>query len=81
MEKYIVVNILHAVDNLTKKEMLVIVENSRNYDVKMRLNRYFNILLTVKLMKQFLSKNEEQKRLTCEHYFLENKIKTNVIYM
>ena len=81
MEKYIVVNILHAVDNLTKKEMLVIVENSRNYDVKMRLKRYFNILFTVKLMKQFLSKNEEQKRLTCEHFFLENKIKTNVIYM
>ena len=75
MEKYIVVNILHAVDNLTKKEMLVIVENSRNYVVKM------SILFTVKLMKQFLSKNEEQKRLTCEHYFLETKIKTNVIYM
>ena len=53
--------------------MLVIVENSRNYDVKMRFKRYFNILFTVKSIKQFLSKNEEQKILTCEHYFLEKK--------
>ena len=56
MEKYIVVNILHAIDSLTKKEMLIITENSRNYDVKMRLKRYFNILFAVKLIKQFLSK-------------------------
>ena len=53
MKLKMVVNILQAVDNLTKKEMLVIVENSRKY-VEMRLKRFFSILFTVKLMKQFL---------------------------
>ena len=44
MEKYIVVNILHD----TKKNMIIISENSRIYDVKMRLKRYFNILFNLK---------------------------------
>ena len=81
MEKYIIINILQGIDNSTKKKIFIITENSRNYDVKHRLKRYYKIIFSLKLMKQFLVINEEQKILTCEHYFSENKIKTNVIYM
>ena len=77
MEKDIVVNILHD----TKKEIIIVTENLRNYDAKARLKRYFNILFNLKLMKQFLVKNEEEKILTCKKYFIENKINKNVIYM
>ena len=81
MEKYIVINILIAIDSLTKKEIIIVTENLRNYDAKARLKRYYKIVFSLKLMKQFLVKNEEQKILTCEKYFIENKINKNVIYM
>ena len=77
MEKCIVVNILHD----TKNEIFIVTENLRNYDAKARLKRYYKIVFSLKLMKQFLVKNEEQKILTCEKYFIENKINKNVIYM
>ena len=56
MEKYIVINILNAIDSLTKKEIIIVTENLRNYDAKARLKRYYKIVFSLKLMKQFLVK-------------------------